>query len=184
MDIKLPRGTFTLVIDFETSRVIGASARPTPIETPTVRLFAFPPPNANIQSSIEEEGLFRCQSDDTLPGWVRLLSRQNMGANSIDRAPRPQSRTLLTPKIARQANADSSSCARRPGSTTPSRRLTDTPPRQARATATATRKRGSPESEELLELKDQKRVLEAQLSSALQHLDEVTATSVQRKEFL
>ena len=182
MDIKLPRGTFTLVIDFETSRVIGASARPTPIETPTVRLFAFPPPNANIQSSIEEEGLFRCQSDDTLPGWVRLLSRQNMGANSIDRAPRPQSRTLLTPKIARQANADSSTHARCPGSTTPPKRPTVTPPQQARATAT--RKWGSPESEELLELQDQKWVLEAQLSSALQHLDEVTATSVQRKEFL
>jgi hypothetical protein len=51
-----------------------------------------------------------------------------------------------------------------------------TPPRSAVRTVRTVRKRGSPEAEENIDLRDEHRVLQAQLNSALKHIENVTAT--------
>ena len=128
------------------------------------KVFSFPPPNSSVQQFIDEESLssgnLRGEYDNSLPGWVRILARMQKDAGG--------SAVLFPPP--------SSAAARRNGGGTgvsrhPAVRVREIAPPQRRI-----RKRGSLKSEEITSLKEQGRVLQAQLDSAPQHIEGMNAT--------
>ena len=146
------------------------------------KLFSFPPPNANIQHFIDEEtlsfGFSRGGFDDSLPSWVRVMARLQQSATLDDSqyqsaGTQNQSAARVEPPPDRRNNI----ALRRNNITPPRREITPT--------RWAPKRRGNPESEEIAELTEQKRILEAQLHSALGHIDGLRATvELKNQEFL
>ncbi len=115
--------------------------------------FDYPPPNADIQLFIDNEipahGYSRGGYDDSLPPWVAIMIKCEEAAE--DNTP---STKAATPKRGNKV--------RKTAAATPSPR----PPR----------KRQSPEAAALEEAEDEKRMLRAQLQSALDGMEGLTAT--------
>jgi len=120
--------------------------------------FTCPPPNNKIEHYIDqiknENGYIRGGYDDSLPSWYKSMAKLQVTTAEI-----PQSKTnnATTPR-------------RNGGSNKVPRVVTPT-------SATSPRgKRSSPESSELEELREQARLLQAQLNSALDCIEGLTAT--------
>lgn len=112
--------------------------------------FEFPPPNGKIQNFIDTEipspAYARGGYDDALPSWLKGMARQQ---GDVFESPDVEMADTITPrKFKGGIMAATATPTPRPG-----------------------RKRGTPESFEVDELKDKVRMLQAQLTSAL---DEIT----------
>eukprot|EP00573_Skeletonema_grethae_P000959 CAMPEP_0201689626 /NCGR_PEP_ID=MMETSP0578-20130828/3186_1 /ASSEMBLY_ACC=CAM_ASM_000663 /TAXON_ID=267565 /ORGANISM="Skeletonema grethea, Strain CCMP 1804" /LENGTH=365 /DNA_ID=CAMNT_0048174325 /DNA_START=17 /DNA_END=1114 /DNA_ORIENTATION=+ len=121
------------------------------------KIFAFPPPNANIQDFIDNEipayGYSRGRYDDSLPRWAALMVKCE---EVEDETP--------TTKVNTSQRGNKQ---RKTAAATPSPR----PPQ----------KRQSPEAAALEDAKDEQRLLRAKLQSALDEIERLTA-SVEAKE--
>ena len=135
--------------------------------------FPFAPPNANIQHFIDTEIPSYHLSNEPLPAWVRVLARQQAEAVGPVSMQVDASGPGLSCSASRSATQPARSVARRRSGA--SQRTADiTPPRSSVRTV---RKRGSPEAEENIDLRDQQRVLQAQLYSASKRIEEVATTA-------
>ena len=121
--------------------------------------FEFAPPNYNMKRFIEEEIESPCSVyprgsyDDSLPHWVKVMKRK-------------QEDVAVTGPS--QMNCDNLS--------TPKRKAAANSKRQKSSTPRPPRKRPSPEEEEINDLKEIARDLQAKLDSALSQIDELNAT--------
>jgi len=129
------------------------------------KTFAYPPPNANIQQFIDQEILSSRQArggyDDSLPSWVRTISRAQI--ESTETIPPCDA----TPPKRQVSNK------KRKVTVTPLTNSSLRPP---------SRRRKSAESFELEDMRDQVKELQARLNSALQHIEGLEATVSNHKD--
>ncbi|KAL7552028.1 hypothetical protein ACHAWF_017126 [Thalassiosira exigua] len=153
--------------------------------------FPFPPPNANVQRFIDEEipstGLARGAIDDTLPDWFRILVRLQE-ASIRSAAAGDSGEAVAQPEGGEEGRAPTAAglVRARPsagggGAFPLSLTLASliTPPRRD------IQKRGHPDSELVVELRDELRVMKAQLESAFSRIDGLEAeVQIKNKELI
>ena len=122
--------------------------------------FTFPPPNNKLEHYIDQiknkNGYVRRGYDDSLPSWYKSMAKLQVNTVEI---PQPIANNVSTPRRTGRSNKV---------------------PRVVTPTSTAQRsprgKRASPESSELEEMRETARLLQAQLNSALHHIEGLEAT--------